>query len=111
MSQVWGSHQDVGRSEQTGHLVGLQSRWSTAYLLVEGPDSGDVVANTPHRQKLVGEVGDVQACGGDVWIKEVESVVIAELYEGLCLQGVVSGSTGVESMLGNALSSLLQLRE
>ena len=47
-SQGWGLHGDVGRSEQTEHLVGLQSRWSAAYLLVEGPDSGDVIANTPH---------------------------------------------------------------
>ena len=41
-----GSHRDVGREEQTGHLVGLQGGWSLTYLLVEGPDSGDVIANT-----------------------------------------------------------------
>ena len=110
-SQGWGSHGDVGRSEQTGHLVGLQSCWSAAHLLVEGADSGDVIANTPRQRKPVGEVDDVQAHGGDVWIEEVEAVVIVELYEGLCLQGVVSGGTGAESVLGEALSSLLQLRE
>ena len=110
-SQGWGSHGDVGHLEQTGHLVGLQSCWSVAYLLVEGPASGDVIANTPCQRKPVGEVGDVQALGGDVWIDEMEVVVIAELYEGLGLQGVVSGGTRAESMLGEALSSLLQLRE
>ena len=41
----------------------------------------------------------------------MEAVVVAELYEGLCLQGVVPGGTGAESMLGEALSSLLLLRE
>ena len=59
----------------------------------------------------MGEVGDVQAHGGDIWIDEVEAVVIAELYEGLCLEGVVLVGTREESMLGEALSSLLQLRE
>ena len=39
------------------------------------------------------EVSDVQAQCGDVWIKEVEMVVITELDEGLCLQGLISGGT------------------
>ena len=56
-------------------------------------------------------MGDVQAHGGDGWIEEVEAVVVAEVYEVLCLQGVVSGGTGAESVLGETLSSLLQLRE
>ena len=47
MLQGWGSHGDVGCSEQTGHLVVLQGHWSATYLLVEGPDSGDVIVNTP----------------------------------------------------------------
>ena len=33
-------------------------------------------------------MGDEQAHGGDVWIDEVEMVMIAELYEGMCLLGV-----------------------
>ena len=49
---------------------------------------------------MVSEVSDVQAHSGDVWIEEVEVVVIAELYEGLCLQGVVSGVTRAEGMHG-----------
>ena len=57
------------------------------------------------------EVGDVQAHGGDVWIEEVEAVVFAELYEELCLQGVVLGGTRAESVLVEVLSSLLQLGE
>ena len=60
-SQGWRSHEDVGRSEQTGHLVGLQGHWNVTYLLVEGPDSGDVIANAMSRRKPVVEVGDVQA--------------------------------------------------
>ena len=39
------------------------------------------------------EVSDVQAHSGDVWIEEVEMVVITELYEGLCQYGVASGGT------------------
>ena len=35
--------------EQAGHLEGLQSRWSETYFLVEGPDSGYVVANATCR--------------------------------------------------------------
>ena len=56
-------------------------------------------------------MGDVQAHSGDVWIEEVETVVIAELCEGLWLQGMVSDGTGAERVVGKALSSLLQLRE
>ena len=44
-SQGRHSHGDVSHLEQTGHLVGLQGRWSTTDFLVEGPDSGDVIAN------------------------------------------------------------------
>ena len=80
-------------------------------MLVKGRDSGDVIANTLCRRKPVGEVGDVQAHGGDVWIDEMEVVVIAELYEGLGMQGVVLGGTRAENMLGEVLSSLLQVRE
>ena len=59
----------------------------------------------------MGEVSDVQAHSGDIWIEEVEVVVIAELYEGLGLQGVVSGVTRAESGHGEVLSSLMKLRE
>ena len=34
-------------------------------------------------------MSDVQAHSGDVWIEEVEVVVITEPYEGLGLKGVV----------------------
>ena len=78
---------------------------------MEGLDSGDVIANTICRRKPVGEVSDVQAHSGDVWIEEVEVVVIAELYEGLGLQGVVLGATRAESVLGEVLCSLMKLRE
>ena len=55
-------------------------------------------------------MSDVQAHGGDVWIKDAEVVVITELYEGKCLQGVVSGGTRAEGMSGEVLGSLLKLR-
>ena len=111
MLQGWRSHGDVGRSEQTGHLVGLQGRWSVAYLLVEGPNYGDIIANATCRQKPVGEVTDVQAHSGDVWIKEVKVVVIAELYEQLGLQGVVSGGTRAERVQCEVVHSLMKLRQ
>ena len=53
------------------------------------------------------DVSDVHAQSGDVWIKEAEVVVIAELYEGLCLQGVVSGGARAEGMSGEVFGSLL----
>ena len=59
----------------------------------------------------MGEVSDVQAHSGNVWIKGVKVVVIAEVYEGLGLQGVVSGGASAEGMLGEVLNSLLKLRE
>ena len=59
---------------------------------------------------MASEMSDVQAHGGDVWIKEVEIVVITELYERLGLQGVVSGCTRVEGVSGEMLGSLLKLR-
>ena len=43
---------------------------------MQGPDSGHVVVNAACRLQVVGEVSDVQAHGGDVWIKEAEMVVI-----------------------------------
>ena len=52
---------------------------------MEGPDSGNIVANASCRQEVAGEVGDQQSHGGDVWIDEVEVVVITKLYESLCL--------------------------
>ena len=70
--------------EQAGHLEVLQGRWSKTDLLVEGPDSGDVVVNATCGE-AVGEVSDVQAHSGDVCIEEVEMVVITELDERLCL--------------------------
>ena len=56
-------------------------------------------------------MSDVQAHSGDIWIEEVEVVVIAEPYEGLGLQGVVLGGTGVESVHSEALSSLMKVRK
>ena len=55
-------------------------------------------------------MSDVQAHGGHVWIKEMEVVVITEVYEGLCLEGVISGGTRAEGMSGKMLGSLLKLR-
>ena len=55
-------------------------------------------------------MSDVQAHGGDVWIEEVEVVVITKLYEGLCLEGVVAGGTRAEGVSGKMLGSLLKLR-
>ena len=77
---------------------------------MEGPDSGDVVANAMCRREMASGVSDVQAQSGDIWIEEVEVVVIVELYDGLCLQGVVSGGTRVEGVRGEVLGSLLKLR-
>ena len=45
MSEGWHSHGDVGRPEQAGHLEGLQGCWRETHLLVEGPDSRNIVAN------------------------------------------------------------------
>ena len=60
---------------------------------------------------MVSEVGDVQMQSGDVWIEEAEVVVIAELYEGLSLMGMVSGGTRAESMSSKVLGNLLKLSE
>ena len=49
MLQGWCSHGDGSRAEQTGHLVGLQTRWIVIDFLVEGPDSGDVIVNATCR--------------------------------------------------------------
>ena len=54
-------------------------------------------------------MSDVQAHSGDIWIEEAEVVVITELFEGLGLQGVVSGGTRVEGVRGEMLGSLLKL--
>ena len=103
-------HGDVGHPEKTGHLVGLQGCWSATYFLVGGPDSRNVVANATCGRETASEVGDIQAQSGDVWIKEAEVVVITELDEGLCLQGVVSGGTWGEGMSSEVLGRLLELR-
>ena len=81
------------------------------YFLVEGPDSGDIVVNAMCQREMMSEVSDVHAQSGGVWIEEAEVVVIAELYEGLSLQGVVSGGTRVECVSGEVLGSLLKLRK
>ena len=52
----------------------------------------------------------MQMRNGHVWIEEVEVVVITELYDGLCLEGVISGGTRAEGMSGEMLGSLLKLR-
>ena len=96
--------------EQAGHLEGLQGCWSETYILVEGPDSGDVVVNATCRQEAAREMSDVQAHSGNIWIEKVEVVVITELYDRLCLQGVVSGGTWVEGMSSEVLRRLLKLR-
>ena len=64
---------------------GLQGSWSETLLLMEGPGSRHIVANVACGWEVVGEVGDVQPHGGDIWIEEVKVVVIAELDERLCL--------------------------
>ena len=51
------------------------------HLRVESPDSGCIVANAAFRREVVGEVGDVQTYGGDVWIEEAEVAVIGERGE------------------------------
>ena len=84
-SQGWRLHGDVCSPEQALHLEGLQRGWSETHLLVEGPDSGHVVANAACGREAAGEVGDEQPHGGDVWIEEVGVAVIAELDERLCL--------------------------
>ena len=55
------------------------------HLLVEGPDSGRIVANDACGREVAGDVGDVQVHGEDVWIEELEVEVIVELDERLCL--------------------------
>ena len=44
--------------------------------------------------ELMGEVGDVQADCGQIWINEVEMIVITELDEYLWLLGLISGGGG-----------------
>ena len=65
---------------------------------MEGPDAGHVVVNTVCRRESAGEVCDEQAHGGDIWINKAEMVMISELYESLCLFGVVSGCAWVEGV-------------
>ena len=60
---------------------------------------------------MVSEVSDVQAHSGDVCIADGEVVVITYLYEGLCLQAMVSEGTRVEGVCCEALGILLELRE
>ena len=55
-------------------------------------------------------MSDVQAHGGDVWIKEAEVVVITKLYGRLGLHCVVSGGTRAEGVGGEMLGTLLKLR-
>ena len=57
---------------------------------MEGPDSGDVVVNATCRREMVSEMSDGQVHSGDICIKEVEVVVMTELYEELCLYGMLS---------------------
>ena len=59
---------------------------------------------------MVSEMSDVQAHGGDVWIKEAEVVVITKLYGRLGLHCVVSGGTRAEGVGGEMLGTLLKLR-
>ena len=66
MSQGYCLHGDVGHPEQAGHLEGFQDGWSETHLLVEHPDSGDIVASAACNREKGSEVGDVQAHGGDV---------------------------------------------
>ena len=68
---------------------------------MECPDSQDVVVNATCSQETASEMSDVQAHREDIWIKEAEVVVITELYEGLCLQCVVSGGTRAEGVSGD----------
>ena len=56
------------------------------------------------------EVSDVQAQSGEVWIEEADVVVITELFEGLCLHGLVSGGARAEGMSGKVLGSLVKLK-
>ena len=65
-SKGWYSHGDVGCSEQTGHLVGLQGCRSATYFLMEGPDTGYIVVNATCQREMVSEVIDVQAQSGDI---------------------------------------------
>ena len=46
----------------------------------------------------MGEVGDVQAHCGWMWIDEAEMIVLTELDECMCLMGVLSGGALVEGL-------------
>ena len=53
------------------------------------------------------EVGDEQVYCGHIWINKMEMIVIAELYECLCLLG--SGGACMEGVRGELLIRLLEL--
>ena len=56
---------------QSKHDMWKDSRaGDMTHLLVEGPDSEWVVVNAACGREAVREVGDVQAHGGDIWVKE-----------------------------------------
>ena len=57
------------------------------------------------------EMSDAQAHGGNVRVEEVEVVVVTELEENIGLVGVVSTGARVESVVGQALGSPLQLMQ
>ena len=86
--EQWGKDGKTSQGWRRMEMSAAQSKqghWSETHFLLDGPDSRNVVVNTTCRQEDVGEVSDVQAHGGDIWIEEAEMVVITELDERLCL--------------------------
>ena len=107
--QGWGSHGDVGFPEHGRYLEGLQGGLSETQFLVEGPDSGHIVANAACRREVVGEGSDKEGHCGSIWINEVKMVKITELDKSLCLLDVVTGHAWVEGTGSQFLSHLLEL--
>ena len=61
--------------------------------------------------ELIGEVGDVQAHCGRIWINEAEIIVITELDECLCVPSLISRCAGAEGLGSKLLRRLLELVE
>ena len=59
--------------------------------------------------ELMGEVDDVQAHCGWIWITEADMIVITELNECLCLLGMISGGACEEGLGSKLLSRLLEV--
>ena len=69
-----------------------------------------VVAHASCRLEPVGEVCYEQANCGDIWVYEVETIMIAEVKKSSCLICLIFVGAWMKHMRGQALGRLLQLK-